>query len=281
MGRRLLVFAMAGIVGTSINVEAKPGVKWPGDPQFGITARLLEVPTLGGTARLRIVVPPTESLGRSARGVVRITVPAGMDVTKGKLAYSVTPSMGSPSRVGSVEDLSIRFSSQGEFAIHINLEIHEGLNRSEEIDLEMPFKVTSARISYSNGYPTRVECVRDGQRFRYAGRMLIPIDSKESVVAAEIHPPRVLQSRAGTCAGCGYSGETIVSFLAIIDPQGNITEARYVSQAGVPVDVGPSANDAIINAAREALDEWRFAAAEARGRAVAHWIEVEVPVISE
>jgi hypothetical protein len=86
-----------------------------------------------------------------------------------------------------------------------------------EMVVELPLQVDSDSVRFSEARPVRVETVRMGERFRYAGEFLVPIDGPEDVVPGDIvtraRAPqnadrrRVLSAPAIACVqGCVPSG---------------------------------------------------------------------------
>jgi hypothetical protein len=66
----------------------------------------------------------------------------------------------------------------------------------EESEFELVCSTTPAHLGSGRSKAIREECIRDGQRYRYGGMFLVPIDSSQHVVQMDLEDahaqPRVL-----------------------------------------------------------------------------------------
>lgn len=121
--------------------------------------------------------------------------------------------------------------------------------------------------------PIRLERVRSGQRFRFGGAFLVPIDSAEYVIQQDIDPvngkPQVVeQTDAIDSLATVPSRRKVVVF---VDAAGRVRDARPLG----PSRVAPHVTTLV----RETLGKWLFKPAMAKGRAVADWVIVEVRIV--
>lgn len=275
------VLALILLFGGTCEASLKP--VWPGQPRFDVTARLREQPHLGGDVGLVISVPPSTSYPKGATATVRVQIPEGINLVSGDLSWSMHPSMVWTDRRDNEREIRLLLDRTGEYAIHVFLRVEAGGDQGiDEMDLVMPITVRPDTVLYSNGYPTRIEAVRQGRRYRYAGRCLVPIDSSESIVVGDIEKPgvRVLREEVGHCGECGLREPVRVPFLAIVGSDGKLRSAEYTPTYDPRIKgplTGPEGSP-LVRVAREALSRWQFAPARAKGRPVAHCLEVQVTV---
>jgi hypothetical protein len=277
-------FIIVLAVGTwTAAASAKPGRPWPGLPNFGITSRFVEPPQRNADACLVIGVPPSEEYDLAAVGVVKVTLPIGISMTSGSLTFEVHPSMAWPERKQNNQEIRVRFERNGEFVVKISMQVAAGDHRVDEIDLEMPISVGEKDVTYSNGYATRIETIRDGQRYRYAGRTLVPIQSSESIVMTDLEGQgvKILHEETGTCRECNLESDVKVPFIVIVDQAGKIVRADYTLDYQGTEKSKSGTESSVTRAALVALERWRFEPARAKGIPVAHYIEVDVTVRSD
>jgi hypothetical protein len=121
--------------------------------------------------------------------------------------------------------------------------------------------------------PVREERIRDGQRFRFGGPFMVPIDSAERIVQRDIDPVRGKPQALDERVVIDSVGTTAAheKFVVFVDAAGRVRDAR-------PVEVGKveARRNAVV---RRALTTWRFRPATANGKAVADWVIVDVPIV--
>ena len=139
----------------------------------------------------------------------------------------------------------------------------------------MPIEVRTDTTIVRSSVAVRQEHLRGGQRYRYGGQYLVPIDGREDFVERDIDArtgrPKVLERVAAVDSLGQGSRSSMVAFVVFIDSQGKIRGARPLGAA--------ARDNRMIALARQALELWRFAPAVTRtGRPVTDWIEVQVEV---
>jgi TonB family protein len=128
-------------------------------------------------------------------------------------------------------------------------------------------------VSFEQFRQVRAERMNQGQRFRYGGEHLVAIDASDDLIWSYDmeRKPEPVSFPAGQCAGCTARDSTVaVQLVVTVGPDGHV---RWVESRGGP-------KDKILNAAVEAVKRWEFRPAAARGKPVADWAVVSVPVRS-
>ena len=122
--------------------------------------------------------------------------------------------------------------------------------------------------------PTRYERIRDGQRFRFADGYLVPIETSEALLESEIAvKPRVLYPSLESAQRNAASRSAGVPFVAMIGNDGRLMAAEFIEEPG-----GEPYDSHQIETARQLLEDWKFAPAQAHGHAVADYLIVRVPL---
>jgi hypothetical protein len=171
--------------------------------------------------------------------------------------------------------LTIRPRHVGSCELRLRLQIKLGLEQGvDQTDLVIPLEIKpdSVRMAVPP-HPTRFERVRDGMRFRFADGYLVPIDTTEAVLEAEIAvKPSVLFPAPDSTLGGAASAPAGIPFVAIIGKDGALLTAEVMEEPGA----GPY-DSYVVGAARVSLDDWVFAPAQAHGHPVADYLVVRVP----
>ena len=253
---------------------ANPGAE--GEPWFGISAHFLRAPRLYGETPILVRVWGENRYGRSVTSSVHITVPEGIEVISGQTLSVTSPTGGLRAKPERKWQVVLVPRRQGSYEIRGTLKIDAGPERGvDETDFVLSLEVGPDTVIYSRApRATRFERVWEGQRYRYAGQYLVPIDSSEAVLQDEIdRRPEVVRQTAATCSACSGDLPVLVPLAVIVGKDGLPREARYldISEEG-------TIDPAIVAAAKEALPQWQFAPASSKGRPVVDFLVIRVPV---
>ena len=162
----------------------------------------------------------------------------------------------------------------GSTEIRATLRIRATDDRIDEMEVRLPIEVDSTGIRAGISRTIRAETVRAGQRFRYGGSFLVPIDKPENITYVDIKKrARVVAAEDAICAECG-GAERAVPFVVFVDPRGKIRSYRLLPWDRDGMDV----SSAVVQSAGEALRQWKFSPASTRSRTVDDWIIVRVNV---
>src|SRR5262249_36596641 len=127
---------------------------------------------------------------------------------------------------------------------------------------------------------TQLELHKDGARFRYGGRWLVPLDSGEPTITESRLDQGGIKARAVVTQVAKRPSPSRVAradtlrFLVVIDPHGRVRESHLV---GGPIRSAWEQGEWLA-AGRAALARWQFEPARASGQAVSDWLMVDVPV---
>jgi len=147
---------------------------------------------------------------------------------------------------------------------------------ADEMVVELPMFVDSGGVTFSMVRTVRDETVRMGQRFRYGGDFLVPIDAPEEVVYSDIiQRARVIHQESGHCTGCP-PGHHEVPFVAFVTSRGAVRSLTFF-----PNRDSSNSPPAVVHAAEIAIRRWKFEAARTENRRVADYVRGVVPVDSE
>jgi len=171
--------------------------------------------------------------------------------------------------------VTVRADSPGEYEIRGSLGVRENGNL-HEVDLSLPFRLGTDSAVTEPSHVTRAETVRGGQRYRYGGRFLVPIDHPEEFIQADIElhgsratGPEVLEARCGKCPGSGLT----IRMVVFINSEGAV-------QGASPVLPWSGLGEQAVEAAREYIGRFEFRAARLGGKTVADWGLVDVHVMA-
>jgi len=256
------------------SARANPGAE--GEPAFGISGYFKSPPRLNAPSLLLVRVWGEDAYDRLVTSVARVSVPEGIEVVSGDTVSVDHVSRRSRRHAGRVLQIMIRPVTPGTYVIRGSLEIDAGAERgADETDFLLPIDVRPDTVIYARApHATRFENVRGGQRYRYGGRYLVPIDSTEALLEDEItEKPKPLTQEAAVCPGCAVPLPTVVPFVAMVGSDGRLRESRFLDLE----EQGTIASD-VVAAASGALARWTFEPARAGVRAVADYVVVRVPV---
>ena len=253
---------------------ARPGAE--GEPAFGISAYFTGKPEISQTTLLLVRVWGEKSYGHPVVGVARVSVPDGIEVVAGDTVRVARVSPRSRTKSERRWQIMIRPTRLGSYVIRGALRIDAGpAGGVDETDFVLPLEMRpDTVISARAPRATRFENVRDGQRYRYAGRYLVPIDSSEALLQDEIDQrPKAAQKKEAFCPACPGPLPAVVPFVAMVGSDGRLRESRYLD-----IDEEGTLDPAVVAAARDALGMWAFEPARAKDRPVADYTVVRVPV---
>jgi len=204
----------------------------------------------------------------TAVGVAHVRLPEGLQLVSGDTLYRGHPQ--GPKRYWSIVVVPRR---TGHFEISGTLAVTLGDKQTvDELDLTLDFQVGRDSASVEPSRVTRAETVRDGKRFRYGGKYLVPIEAPEQVTQAEIEhsgsKAAVRSSNRGRCVNCGFKGVVEAPFVVFVDASGRVTSARLLRTLPPQLE----------RVAREALEGWEFEPTRIQGRPVSDWLLVTVPI---
>lgn len=268
MGRQLRISVWMAFMATCLGVP----VGWTDMPQsgtapFGFGAWFVDLPKGGAVGSVTVMLDGSYSPGATAEAT--LAFPPGVEVINGDTL-----------RIGDMQmmqpwTIQVRPRGDGDFIIRgiLTVRTRRYVDKGEfALSLRVSGGTCVAGISRS----VRKERVENGQRYRFGGSFMVPIDSAEYVVQRDIDivsgRARVIQEVEARDT-LGVVGEARrVRFVAFVDPDGKVRDARLHD--------GRFRKDERVSAlGREALKKWRFAPARAKGRAVADWAIVEVAIV--
>jgi hypothetical protein len=247
-----------------------------GEPAFGISGWFKAPPRLNEPTTLLVRIWGGDAYDHPITSVARISVPEGIEVVSGDTVSVARVDRHSRKRAERVVELVIRPVRYGTFLIHGLLRIDaDEEHGSDETDFSLPvtlepdspFVAQAPRV-------TRFENVRHGQRYRYAGRYLVPIDSTQALLEEEItEKPKPTLEGVGSCHGCPGPPRILVPFVVMVGSDGRIRESRFLD-----MQEEGTTDPALIAAASAALSHWQFEPAKAGAAPVADYVVVRVMV---
>jgi hypothetical protein len=247
-----------------------------GEPVFGITAWFVKPPRLLQESPLLVRVWGENAYGTRIESTAQIFVPEGIRVLSGQTFSVESPSTAKRAKPERKWQVLLRPEESGVYRIRGTLRIDAGPDRGvDEAEFAIALEVRGDTVLAGSPRPTRFEHVREGQRYRYADRYLVPIDSSEALLQEEIdRKPEVVRQAAAACSACAGTLPAVVPLVVMVGSDGLPREARYLDI----VEIGEEIDPTIVEAAKRALAGWEFAPASSRGRPVADYLVVRVPV---
>lgn len=241
-----------------------------GQAPFGLGAVFLDNPRLGKTVRLNVYM--AGHYDSTATGMLRLILPAGVELVTGDSIFH-----GYPARRHCQWTAAVTIRERGEQQIRGQLTIQSGSGIDEgEFALPIDVRADTTVVQWSR--LVRSETVRAGQRFRYGGRFLVPIEQSEELTQTDIE--RLGQRASGArhlrtmCSNCKAGLRATVPMVVFVAADGRVLEAR-------PRVQGKRFEDALVVAAKTAIGQAQFRSAKVKGRAVADWVLTDVEVVSE
>jgi len=272
----LVLFAWVALVSMAAS-PALAGLGAEGEPSFGISGYFKTPPRLGQATTLLVRIWGEGSYDVPVTSVARISVPEGIRVISGDTVSIAHVNQWSRKRAERLIPIVIRPERPGRYLIRGWLGIDAGPDHgADETDFFLSAILEQDTVAYSRApRVTRFENVRHGQRYRYAGRYLVPIDSTQALLEEEITSKAKPRSQEeATCPGCPGPLPTAIPFVVMVGSDGTIRESRFLD-----MQEEGTTDPSLVAAANQALQRWEFSAAQAGDRAVADFLVVRVPVM--
>ena len=201
-------------------------------------------------------------------GHVRVSIPAGMELTGGDTSFTVPARRVLPPRV-----LNLRAVEDGTYGISAALSAGDETKDGQIVEAQLSLIVEGDSLSGGPSELVRAEVVSDGRRYRHAGFWLVPIQGEETFSPAEFartgSKPRPLDPIVAHCLKCTADVDS-VTFVVVVDRSGKATQTRALDESGDPE---------VIRAAAEAIADARFQPARYGGRAVTDWVHLRIPIV--
>ena len=211
---------------------------------------------------------PKVAIGRTT-----VTLAAGLKWVDGDLEHVGHPSLAWNGPRDNQWSIKIRALGSGSTNVRLSLTVRVSGHQTDESVMSLPIVVSGDELAFGTPRRIRSETVRNGQRYRYAGLFLVPIEGPEDVTTSDIvHGPAAIYKQAGTCTTCP-AGPFEVSLVAFVGTDGKLISSRYLEG-----QAGGDADEETIRAAQRALSRWRFTPARTKFRKLAHWMFVRVPM---
>jgi hypothetical protein len=246
--------------------------QYEGDPSFSIFPQVVE--SGGPKDPFRILLNMTGQGPSNALGKATVTIGKGLEWVEGDREHSGHPSMSWRGSRDNQWSVRIRGTEPCLTSVRVLLSVQVDPNQVVEIEMNLPVVITGKTITFEGPRPVRMETVRNGQRFRYGGLYLVPIDVPEEVTPADIKEgPAVIEQQPVKCSQCPSQLKE-VSFVVFVGRDGRLLSSRMLDPGGTARISAETAKGA-----EEALQHWKFSPARTKkSRPVAHWTFVSVPV---
>jgi len=267
---------MAGLALLGAILPARSFAANEGEPTFGISGYFKSPPRLDQAVTLMVRIWGGDAYDRPVTSVGQISIPEGIDIVSGDTVSIARVDRYSRRRADRVIQIVIRPARYGSYMIHGSLSLDGGDDYgTDETDFYLPLIIQPDTLIYGRApHTTRYENVRNGQRYRYGGRYLVPIDSSQALLEEEItQKPKPVTVQAAACHGCPGPLPAFVPFVVMVGSDGRIKETRFLD-----IQEEGSIDPALVTAASNELHEWKFEPAKAGNRAVADYVVVRVPV---
>jgi hypothetical protein len=202
-----------------------------GEPAFGISGWFRSPPRLNEASTLLVRIWGGDGYDHPVTSVARISIPDGLEIVSGDTVSVARADRHSRKRAERVVSLVIRPVRAGSYVIRGRLEIDAGEERgTDETDFNLPLTLEPDTLSVVHApRVTRYENVRHGQRYRYAGRYLVPIDSTQALLEEEITAKaKPTVEGVGSCHGCKGPPRSLVPFVVMVGSDGRVRESRFL-----------------------------------------------------
>ncbi len=228
----------------------------------------MDEPSIGSSARLAVHM--NGRYDSTATGILRLRLPDGLSLVSGDTLFR-----GHPAGEDNAWVVTLKVDRPGHFEIHGRLEVTSWLG-TDEGDVLLAFESLPDTAMVERSRVVRSETVRDGQRYRYGGQFLIPIQQREDLTQNDIE--RFGQRASGpqelkaVCTSCNGSTAIVVRMVAFVAADGKLVESR----TRIP---DKKLGKDLITAAKIALNAAHFRPARLKGKTVADWVLVDVRVV--
>lgn len=270
------IAALAALTILASPTPARAGYGAEGEPAFGISGYFKTEPRLGQPTTLTVQIWGEDTYDVPVRSVARISIPEGIELVSGDTVSVAHVDRHSRRRAERVLELTIRPTRYGDYRIRGGLEIDAGEEHgTDETDFYLPLTIQADTLTYGHApRATRYENVRHGQRYRYGGRYLVPIDSTQALLEEEItSKPKATVQLAASCHTCPGPLPTVVPFVVMVGADGKMRESRFLD-----IQESGTIDPALVAAASHELSSWQFEPARAGSLPVADYLVVRVPV---
>ena len=157
------------------------------------------------------------------------------------------------------------------------MSVDTGGGNRDEMDVVLPMDLTKSGPTFEIATVVRVETVRAGQRYRYGGEFLVPLDAPEEVPAGSIMERSVPRNVGeAVCSDCSSDESAELPFVVFVDAAGNVRSLRILkNEASLK---GHRVTPKMIASAEKAIRGWSFSPARTKGKAISDWCFVRVSV---
>jgi hypothetical protein len=270
------IAALAALTILASSSPARAGYGAEGEPAFGISGYFQSEPRLGQPTTLLVRIWGENTYDVPVTSVTRISIPDGIELVAGDTVSVAHVDRHSRRKTERVMELIIRPTRYGDYRIRGGLAIDAGEEHGrDETDFYLPLTIRADTLTYGRApRSTRYENVRHGQRYRYGGRYLVPIDSTQALLEEEITvKPKATVQQAASCHTCPGPLPTVVPFVVMVGADGRMRESRFLD-----IQETGTIDPALIAAASHELASWQFEPARAGSLPVADYLVVRVPV---
>jgi len=209
---------------------------------------------------------------RNAIGIGRVTLGRGLQWVSGDSVHDA--------RIGEVDSHWVIIaralgSEKTEFRASISVE--KGGGGRDEMDAVLPLGFSQGNPEFGVAKEVRAETVRYGQRYRYGGEFLVPIDAPEEVGPGEIverSSPRGIAEIV--CTTCPRGESAQLPYAVFLDAAGKVRSLRYLRDE-VAVS-GKNISPEMIASAEKGIRGWAFNPGRTKSKSIADWCLVRVKV---
>jgi hypothetical protein len=271
--------ALAALVAfwiVALPIRAQAGYGAEGEPSFGISGYFKTPPRLNESTMLLVRIWGEDSYDVPITSTARLSVPDGIEVLLGDTVRVEHVAAHARRSAERLVQLTIRPTRYGRYVIHGKLSIDGGADYgTDETDFDLSLTLEPDTVIYDRApRVTRFENVRRGQRYRYSGRYLVPIDSTQALLEEEITAkPKPIVQEAASCHTCPGPLPTVVPFVVMVGSDGKVRESRFLD-----IQETGTTDSALVAAASAVLSSWLFEPARSGDRPVADYVVVRVPV---
>jgi hypothetical protein len=242
--------------------------RYEGAPVFSFDIFIEPLPRIGQPCTIVMRFDDWSNLPDSLDFDARIELPTGWVLLTGE------PRLRGRTTGGNIVRWTIRAlpSHGGYFELRASVHIDRGSFGVDEADYIQTVELTRDTALLPQTRPIRLESIRNGQRYRYGGQYLVPIDASETFTESDLEQRAQVISRSDArCGACPADHPEALRWLVIVDAGGRIRSARLL-------DFGIDPNSAAATSARIALDSWKFSPGRMKAQSVPDWLMVVVPL---
>lgn len=198
----------------------------------------------------------------------------GLTLVNGELVHKGHVSFSWRGEVDRKWYLELRAVGPGRTEIRALLKVAVGNDRTDEMEMVLPIEVDEQSLHFGSARRARAETIRGGQRFRYGGEFLVPIDAPEEVSPTDIvEKPKAIVRDTAICEACPPA-QVELPFVVLVGPDGGVRSSRLADGGREAAEATP----AMIQSAQAALKRWKFTPGRTRLGPINDWVIVLVPV---